>query len=174
VADTLDLKSYITDVPDFPSPGILFRDVTPLLASPDAVSFAVDALARWAGELGATRVAGIESRGFLFGLPVAVALGVGFTPVRKPGKLPRETIRESYALEYGEDALEVHADAFGAGDRVLIVDDLLATGGTAAATVRLVERTGAEVAGLGFVVELSALKGREKVAGQALRSLVTY
>jgi adenine phosphoribosyltransferase len=170
----IDLASYVRDVPDFPKPGILFRDITPLLKSPEAVAEAVGRLVAWGRGQGATLVAGIESRGFLFGLPVAQALSVGFVPVRKPGKLPAETIAQSYELEYGSDTLEIHADAVTPDDRVLIVDDLLATGGTAAATARLFEQAGAQVAGLGFVIELGALNGRALLEGRAVEALLLY
>ncbi len=166
-----DLRAYIRDVPDFPSAGILFRDVTPLLGHPRALTAAIDALAApWhdAPE-SVTKVAAIESRGFLFGVGVAERLGVGFVPVRKPGKLPWETLREEYALEYGTDAVEVHADSVGPHDRVLVIDDVLATGGTAAAAGALLARAGAIVCGFGFLVELSVLDGRRRLAGGAAR-----
>ena len=155
------LKEHIREIPDFPTPGILFRDITPLLGHPQAFRHAVDQLAeRFASEPFDTVVA-IESRGFVFAAPLAYRLGVPLVPVRKKGKLPFDTHSVTYALEYGSDSLEVHVDAIGEGSRALIVDDLLATGGTAAATVRLVERSGASVAGLAFVVELTELGGRD-------------
>jgi adenine phosphoribosyltransferase len=168
------LKSLIRDVPDFPVPGILFRDVTPLLRDPRGLAEVVDAFAgRYAG-LGVDAVAGIESRGFIFGAPLAVKLGVGFVPIRKVGKLPAEKISREYALEYGTAALEIHADAAGRGERVLLVDDLLATGGTAAAAVELVETLGAQVAAVAFVIELGFLNGRDLLPGRDVHALLTY
>ncbi len=158
-----ELSQYIRDVPDFPKPGILFRDVTPLLADPDALRRAVAALAAPFEEVGVERVLGIESRGFMFGAPVALELGVGFGVIRKAGKLPYATHRVSYDLEYGTDTLEMHVDAVAAGQRVLIVDDLIATGGTAAAGVKLAREAGAEVVGCAFLVELLALEGRQRL-----------
>jgi adenine phosphoribosyltransferase len=168
------LKEVIKDVPDFPKPGILFKDITPILARPDLFRETIDALARPFRELGISKVLGIESRGFLFGPPLAVTLGAGFVPARKPGKLPRETVRETYALEYGQDALEIHRDAFARGERVLVVDDLLATGGTAAAAVRLAEKAGAEVLGAAFVIELEFLEGRRKLTVPTIHALVRF
>jgi adenine phosphoribosyltransferase len=173
-ATPMDLKACIRDVPDFPKAGIVFRDITPLLRSPEAMAHVEDRLHEAFGNAGVTAVAGIESRGFIFGANLARRMGVAFIPIRKAGKLPAACISESYALEYGEATVEIHEDAARAGDRVLIVDDLLATGGTAAASVRLVERLGAEVAGLAFVVELTFLHGREPLAGQNIVSLVSY
>jgi adenine phosphoribosyltransferase len=170
----MDLKTRIRDVPDFPKPGIVFRDITPLLADPGALAVVESRLVEaFAGDR-PTAVAGIESRGFIFGATLARRLGVGFVPVRKAGKLPWTRLSESYALEYGEGMLEMHADALRAGDRVVIVDDLLATGGTAAAAVRLIERLGATVSGLGFVIELSFLRGRAVLAGHRVTTLVDY
>ena len=168
------LKALIRDVPDFPIPGILFRDVTPLLHHPRGLREVVDRLAEEYGGRGIDRVAGIESRGFIFGAPLALALGVGFVPVRKPGKLPADTVRQEYALEYGTSALELHRDAVRPGERVLVVDDLLATGGTARASARLVEELGGVVAGAAFVIELTFLGGREALAGYDVLSLVRY
>lgn len=159
------LKSLVRDVPDFPKPGILFKDITPLLRDPTGLKAVLDLLAALFTGSGVTAVAGMESRGFIFGVPVAERLGVGFVPIRKPGKLPAARLREEYALEYGTDAVEMHADALGPSDRVLVVDDLLATGGTAAAAVRLIRAAGAQVAGAEFVIELDALRGRERLAG---------
>ena len=164
------LKSTIRDVIDFPQPGIVFKDITPLLADGAAFASVVRALA--AGHEGVTKVAGIEARGFILAAPVALALGAGFVPVRKLGKLPADTYAQSYELEYGTATLEVHIDAFDASDRVLIVDDVLATGGTAAATVELVRQSGAEVAGIVVLLELEFLAGRAKVPGIAVRSLL--
>lgn len=165
-------RSLIVDVPDFPQPGILFRDVTPLLESGPGLRSAVDALA--GAFTNVDVVAGIESRGFIFGAPVAYALGVGMVPVRKPGKLPRATASADYALEYGSNTLQLHRDAVTPGQRVLIVDDVLATGGTAAATVSLVEELGAQVAGVAVLIELTALGGRAKLGDVPLVSLLSY
>lgn len=169
-----DLKKFIRNIPDFPKPGILFRDITPLLSNPDAFRQAVDALRnRYEGKR-IDKVVAIESRGFVFASPVAYELGAGFIPLRKPGKLPSVTISESYALEYGEAALEIHRDAVSPGDRVLILDDLLATGGTAAAAVSLVKKLGGEVVEVCFVIELKPLRGRDKLDGTPIFSLLTY
>jgi len=169
-----DLKAVIRSVPDFPKPGIVFRDITTLLADPQATRDAVDAIAeRYAGG-GIAVVVGIESRGFIFGPLVADRLGVAFAPVRKPGKLPYETIGETYELEYGTDGIEIHTDAVAKGQKVLIVDDLLATGGTMAACCRLVEKLGGIVAGCAFVIELSFLDGRRKLGGRDVFALVDY
>ena len=170
----MDFAEHIRAVADFPKPGIVFRDITTLLQDARAFGAAVDSLATMARALQPDIIVGIESRGFVFGAPVAVALGVGFVPVRKPGKLPAATLRENYTLEYGDDSLEMHRDALRPGMRVVIVDDLLATGGTAAAAARLVERGGATVAGLLFLVELAFLPGRERLAGHTVHALVRY
>ena len=170
----MDLKEHIREIPDFPTPGILFRDITPLLGHPEAFRFAVDRLAERFASEPFDAVVGIESRGFVFAAPLAYRLGVPLAPVRKQGKLPFDTHSVTYALEYGSDSLEVHVDAIGEGSRALIVDDLLATGGTAAATVRLVERSGARVAGLAFVIELTDLGGRNALSGYRVESLVTW
>ncbi|MDP9347649.1 MAG: adenine phosphoribosyltransferase [Gemmatimonadota bacterium] len=168
------LKDLIRDVPDFPVPGILFRDVTPLLRDPRGLREVVERLAEELRGVEVDAVAGIESRGFIFGAPLAMALGAGFVPIRKPGKLPAEKIRREYALEYGTSTLEMHADAVCPGERVLVVDDLLATGGTALASVRLVEELGGVVAAAAFVIELSFLDGRMALAGHDVRSLIRY
>jgi len=170
-----DVAAHIRDIPDFPKPGITFKDITPLLADHGAFSACIDALAsQWEGQR-IDRVLGVEARGFIIAAPVAYRFGAGFTPVRKAGKLPWKVEREEYALEYGTDLLEIHQDAVQPGERVLVIDDVLATGGTAAATVRLAERLGATVAGLGFVIELSFLDGRSKLpAGCDVVSLVRY
>jgi adenine phosphoribosyltransferase len=168
----MDFRDYVLDVPDFPSPGIIFRDVTPLLATPRAFSLAVTGMAEPFQAQPPDRVLGIEARGFMFGAPLARELGVGFVPARKPGKLPRETRRVEYGLEYGKDHLEVHADAFRPGDRVLIADDVLATGGTAAAAATLVETLGAHVIGLTFFIELAALQGRSRLSGRVVHALL--
>ncbi|MBN6052286.1 adenine phosphoribosyltransferase [Nonomuraea sp. RK-328] len=159
----------IRDVPDYPKPGVLFKDISPLLADHVAFAAVVDELAGWHA---ADKIVGIEARGFILAAPVAYRAGAGFVPVRKKGKLPSETLEESYDLEYGSATIEVHRDAFDEGDRVLIVDDVLATGGTAEATVELVRRAGAEVVGVAMLMELAFLKGRERLKGVDLRSLV--
>jgi adenine phosphoribosyltransferase len=164
------LLELIRDVPDYPQPGIVFKDITPLLADGPAFAATVEALADGSDDV--TKVAGIEARGFILAAPVAYVLGAGFVPVRKQGKLPAQTHAESYALEYGEATIEVHTDAFGAGDRVLIVDDVLATGGTAAATAELVRRTGATVAGITVLLEIGFLAGRAKLPGLDVRALL--
>ena len=170
----MDLKSYIRDVPDFPKPGIIFKDITPLLKNPQALSETIRLLSKSAEGMDITAVAGIESRGFIFGAGVSLELGVGFVPIRKPGKLPAETISESYSLEYGTDTIEMHKDAVGSGDRVLLVDDLLATGGTVQAAAKLIEKTGAEIAKIAFVIELGFLHGRDKIPGYNITSLMTF
>jgi adenine phosphoribosyltransferase len=170
---TADLRQWIRDVPDFPKPGIIFRDVTPLLANGPAFRATVDHLA--APYRGAVdMVLGIESRGFIFGAAVAYALGAGLAVVRKPGKLPAEKLSAAYDLEYGSDALEIHRDAFGSPTRVLIVDDLLATGGTASAACELVEKLGGEVVACAFVIELTALGGRRRLSPRRVTSLIQY
>lgn len=167
----MDLARFLRDVPDFPKPGILFKDITPMLASPEAMRTAIERLAKL--DFGRIdKVAAIESRGFLFGVPLALELGKGFVPVRKPGKLPWKTNRVEYVLEYGTDAVEIHQDAIARGERVLLVDDLLATGGTMGAACQLVEACGGEVAGCAFVVELRFLPGRQRLAPRPVRSLI--
>jgi adenine phosphoribosyltransferase len=169
-----DLKSLIRAVPDFPKPGIRFYDITTLLQDPSGLRQTVDRLVwRFVGDH-VDKVVGIESRGFLFAPLLACALNAGFVPVRKPGKLPYRTRRQEYQLEYGTDALEIHEDALARDDRVLVVDDLLATGGTAAATAALVESLGGSVVGLGFVIELSFLAGRQRLRGYRVESLLQY
>lgn len=170
----LDLTQFIRDIPDFPKEGIIFKDITPLLANPNAMSFAISQLHDYYKDSGVTSIAGIESRGFIFGTPLAAEFGVGFIPIRKPGKLPYETISEEYSLEYGTDAVEMHIDAVKQGDKILIIDDLLATGGTAAATKNLIERSGGEVVGIGFIIELGFLNGIEKLGGVEVHSLIKY
>ncbi len=172
--DVAGLRDLIRDIPGFPSPGILFKDITPLLGNGPAWRSTVDALADFAAEEHIDHVIGIEARGFVVGAPVAYRLGCGFVPVRKPGKLPHTISSVTYDLEYGTDTLEMHTDAFGPGERVLIVDDVLATGGTAAAAVELVRRSGAEVAGLVFLIELTFLAGRTRLDGQKIHSLITF
>ena len=168
------LRRVIRDVPDFPKPGILFRDITPILSQPDLLRETVEALAEPFRSEGISQVLGIESRGFIFAPLLAVALGTGFVPARKPGKLPWQTISESYSLEYGKDALEIHRDALGPKDRVLVVDDLLATGGTAGAAARLVEKLGGKVVGAAFVIELEFLGGRVKLPVSRIHTLVRF
>lgn len=158
------LKSSIKTVPDYPSAGILFRDITSMLEDPKAYALSVELLVEHYCSAGITKVIGTEARGFLFGAPVALALGVGFIPVRKPGKLPRATLNESYELEYGSDILEIHQDAIQPGDKALIVDDLLATGGTVEATVKLLRRLGAEVTDAAFVIDLPSLGGEMRLS----------
>jgi len=169
-----DLKALIREIPDFPKPGILFYDITTLLKEPAGLKSVIDSLKEHYASSGIDLVLGIEARGFIFAPALAYALGVGFVPVRKPKKLPGVTQRVEYALEYGSDALEIHADAIQPGQRVLVVDDVLATGGTAAAAARLVEVCGAKVAGLGFVIELDFLHGRGKLNGYDVYSIVNY
>jgi adenine phosphoribosyltransferase len=168
----IDLESFIRNVPDFPKKGILFKDITPLLADPAALGEACSRLAAPFADKGVTRVVGIESRGFLFGTPVAERLHAGFVPVRKPGKLPAATVSQRYELEYGTDEIQMHADAVAGGDRVLMIDDLLATGGTMAAACQLVRTLGGAVVGVAFVIELCFLKGRDKLADYDVHSLI--
>ena len=171
-SDKIRLSDYLRDVPDFPKPGIVFKDITPMLANPAAFRSAVDQLADKVRHLRPTHIAAIESRGFLFGAPMAERLETALIPLRKPGKLPWDTIAESYQLEYGSNTLEIHTDAPGPGDRVVLVDDLLATGGTARASVNLVRRLGAEVVAAVFAVEIDCLSGRELLHGMEVISLV--
>ncbi|MFP5376382.1 MAG: adenine phosphoribosyltransferase [Acidimicrobiia bacterium] len=168
------LKDRIRDIPDFPQPGVVFKDITPLLSDVDAFRCAVDAISTHFSGRAIDKVLAVEARGFIIGAPVAYRFSAGFVPCRKAGKLPWQVEQEEYVLEYGTDLLEVHQDAVEPGERVLVVDDVLATGGTAAAAVRLVERLGGVVAGLGFVIELAFLGGRSKLAGQDVLSLLTY
>ena len=168
------LKTQIRHVPDFPKAGILFYDITTLLQEPAGFRAAIDSLALPFLNQGVDVVVGVESRGFIFGAAVADRIGSGFTPVRKPGKLPSTIVRETYALEYGQDSLEMHSDALRPGGRVLIVDDLLATGGTARATVDLVTRLGGEVVALAFLIELVALKGRDRLSNETVHSVLKY
>jgi adenine phosphoribosyltransferase len=170
----MDFRRCVRDVPDFPHAGILFKDITPLLDDAKAFSAAIDAMAEPALSLNPTHVMGLESRGFIFGSALAHKLGLGFVPARKPGKLPMPTYAETYACEYGEDSLEIHQDAFSAGDRVLIVDDVLATGGTASAARRIVEQAGAHPVALTLFIELTFLKGRNVLKGLPVFSVLTY
>lgn len=170
----MDLRTFIRDVADFPKPGIVFKDITPLLRSPEALAYAVQGLAEPFRTERITAVAAIESRGFIFGSCVARILGAGFVPIRKPGKLPWTTRRNEYELEYGTDALEIHNDAVTGADRVLLIDDVLATGGTAAAASFLVRDCGATLVGAGMLIELSFLDGRKKLGGTTIHSLIQY
>lgn len=169
-----DLSRFIRDIPDFPKKGILFKDITPLLRDHAAFSRVIDALAECHKNDRVDAVAAVESRGFIFGAALALRLGAGFVPIRKPGKLPYDTIDQSYSLEYGTDTIQMHSDAIGKGHRVLIVDDLLATGGTAAAAVALVSRQGAVVVGASFVIELAFLSGRDKLGKVPVFALIRY
>lgn len=169
-----ELRALVRDVPDYPVEGVVFKDVTPVLADPRALASLVELIAEPFRGAGVTRVAGIEARGFTLATPVALALGVGFAPFRKPGKLPYRVHAEEYQLEYGSDALQAHVDAIGPGERVLIVDDVVATGGTAGAAARLVRVFGAEVAGLGAFIELEFLNGREALPGIEIHTIVSY
>ena len=168
------VRSAIRDIPDFPKPGILFKDITPVLSDPALFKFVVDALVARHRASGVTKIAVVESRGFLFGSAVAYQLGVGLVPIRKKGKLPYKTVEQSYDLEYGKATLEIHQDAFRAGDRVAVIDDLLATGGTARAAAELVEKLGASVVELDFLVELAFLKGRDKLTRFNVYAPVVY
>lgn len=168
----MNLESYIRDIPDFPKEGIVFKDITPLLASPEGFREAIEVIATQFAADGVTKVLGAEARGFIFGGALAYRLGAGFVPARKPGKLPWETTRAEYSLEYGTDSLEMHLDAIGEGDVVLIVDDVLATGGTAAAKAELAASTGARVAGMAFLIELDFLHGRERLGEAKIVSLI--
>ncbi|OLA07436.1 MAG: adenine phosphoribosyltransferase [Coprobacillus sp. 28_7] len=170
----MDYKKYIATVKDFPTKGIMFRDTTPLMANGAAFRCACEELEEFAKECGATLIAGPEARGFIFGCPIAKDLGVGYVPIRKPNKLPRETVDVSYSLEYGTNTLCIHKDAVKKGDKVFIVDDLLATGGTVKAAIDLVEKLGGEVVGLGFLIELVDLKGRKLLEGYKIKVLMEY
>jgi len=170
----MDLKALIRDIPDFPQPGILFRDITPLLGNPAGFQHVLDLLEADVRARDAEAIVGIESRGFIFGTPLADRLSLPFVPVRKPGKLPAARMSVEYSLEYGESRLDIHEDALAPGTRTYIVDDLLATGGTALAACKLVELIGGSVAGLGFVIELEALGGRERLEAYPVTSLVAY
>lgn len=172
--DCMDLREYIASIEGFPKEGIIFRDVTPLLADGDAFHDACDRLIEFARRLEADVIVGPESRGFMFGCPVSYALGVGFVPVRKPNKLPRKTLSCSYDLEYGSNTLEMHVDGIRPGQRVVIIDDLLATGGTVEATVKMIKELGGEPVGCAFIIELSDLHGRDALSGMEVLSLLTY
>lgn len=170
----MDLKQYVRDVPDFPKPGILFKDITPLLASPQAFSAVLDWFVFRAAQVGAQAIAGVESRGFIFGAPVAANLKLPFVPIRKAGKLPSATVSVEYALEYGTAKLDIHKDALNGVKRVVVIDDLLASGGTAQAASHLVEAIGGQVVGLMFVIELLSLGGRSALSGREVDALLSY
>ena len=170
----IDLKSFIRDIPDFPKKGIIFKDITPLLKNGEAFGHVIKTIAKEYKKANVDAVLGVEARGFIFGGAVARELGVGFLPVRKPGKLPYKTKSVTYELEYGADTLQIHEDAISKGDRIIIIDDLLATGGTVAACCRMVESLGGKVIGISFVIELGFLKGRKKLAGYDVLSLINY
>ncbi len=168
------LEDYVVTIPDFPEPGIMFRDITSVIQDPDGLKLAVDGLADSLRDLDFDLVIGPESRGFIFGVPVAYLLGKGFVPVRKKGKLPRETVSQKYDLEYGQAEVEMHKDAVKPGQKVVIVDDLIATGGSAEAAAKLVEKLGGKVVRMAFVMELAGLEGRKKLAGYDVQSLIVY
>lgn len=170
----MDLKKFVTIVPDYPKPGILFKDITPLMNDGEAYKYATDQIVQYARQKDIDLVVGPEARGFIIGCPVAYSHGVGFAPVRKEGKLPREVIRQEYGLEYGKDVLTIHKDAIKPGQRVLITDDLLATGGTIEATIKLVEGLGGIVAGIAFIIELTYLDGRDKLDGYDVLTLMKF
>lgn len=168
----MDLRSHIRDIPNYPKDGIVFFDITPMLADPNAFRHTVDCLAEKFKDCGATKIVAAEARGFIFGAPLAYKMGIGFVPVRKPGKLPYETKCVTYDLEYGTDTLCMHADALEEGEKVLVIDDLLATGGTAQGMIQLVEETGADIVGIGFVIQLGFLDGKEKLEGRDFCNLI--
>ena len=168
------LTGLVRDIGDYPQPGVTFRDITPLLGSADGFSRAITELGSRFDDIGVDRVLGMEARGFIVAAPIAYRIKAGFVPVRKAGKLPWAVVREEYKLEYGSDKLEMHRDAIHPGERILIIDDVLATGGTASATCRLVEELGGVVVGLGFLIEISALRGRDRLTGRRVESLATY
>lgn len=172
--DEIRLENWIRDIPDFPQKGILFKDITPLLQDPQAFHAAIERLAAHYAGAGIETVVGVESRGFIFGAPLAYMLNCGFVPVRKFGKLPSKTVTVEYALEYGTNVVEIHTDAIRPGQRVLIVDDLLATGGTVSAAIELIEKLGGHIAGIAFLVELTFLKGREHLKGHDVFALIKY
>jgi adenine phosphoribosyltransferase len=170
----LDFKSIIRDVPDFPKKGIVFKDITPLLKDPKAFQAVIEQLAKRYEGKNLKAVVAMESRGFIFGAPLATRLGIGFIPVRKPGKLPYKTFQETYDLEYGKDTLEIHQDAVANGDKILVLDDVLATGGTAAATIKLVEKAGGEVVEAAFIIHLSFLNGQDKLQSTPVFSIIQF
>ncbi|APW62397.1 adenine phosphoribosyltransferase [Paludisphaera borealis] len=171
---SIDVRDWIRDIPDFPKPGVLFKDITPLLSNPDAFRTSIDQLEEQFRDRGVDVIAAAEARGFIFGAPLAVRMNAGFVPIRKPGKLPYATIAQEYALEYGNDRLEIHSDALAPGRRVLLIDDVLATGGTMRACCDLVNSTGAELIACAFIIELSFLGGRAKLEPSEVFSLITY
>ena len=168
-----EFENLIVNIPDYPEPGVIFKDITPLLADPQGLAAAIDQISDHFMKAGITKVVGAEARGFLVGAPVAYRLGAGFVPARKPGKLPREVYSQEYALEYGTDELQVHKDSMGPDDKVLIVDDLVATGGTAVATANLIEKTGAKIVGFSFILELCYLNPREEIAKEYPQEVYT-
>lgn len=170
----MNLKDYVASIENYPKEGIVFRDITPLMGDGIAYKYSVDRITEFAKNKGATMIVGPEARGFIFGCPVATNLGIGFAPIRKPGKLPRKTIEEAYDLEYGSNTLCIHADALKKGDKVVIIDDLLATGGTVKATIHLCEKLGATVVGIACLIELVDLKGKEALKGYDVLSLMEY
>lgn len=170
----MDLEKYVASIPDFPEKGVIFRDISPLMADGEAYRYATQQIVEYAKDKNVEMIVGPEARGFIVGCPVAFSMGLGFAPIRKKGKLPRETEEVSYDLEYGSNVLQIHKDAIKPGQRVLIVDDLLATGGTIAATIELVERLGGEVVGTAFLIELLDLKGRDKIKGYDIFHLLQY
>ena len=170
----MDLKALIRDIPDFPKPGILFRDITTLLRDPQGLQYTIDSMAEKCRDLSPDYIIGMESRGFIFGVPMACKLGVGFIPVRKPNKLPAPVYTVEYALEYGTDRLQMHQDAFAPGSRILIVDDLIATGGTADAAAKLVQQAKGELVGFGFIIELVGLEGRKHLPNVPIVTLLQY
>lgn len=170
----MQLKDYIRTIEDFPKPGISYRDITPLLMNPEACSFAVSEMIKTLKDQEIDKVVGIESRGFLFGMLLAKALKVGFVPIRKPGKLPAKTLSQSYDLEYGSDTIEIHQDAIQKGERILLHDDLLATGGTAAAACQLIDKLEGDIVQVNFIIELDALKGRQLLPNKKVKSLIHY
>ena len=170
----MNLKNYVASIIDYPKEGIIFRDITPLMGNGEAYKYSVEQMTEFAQRLGATMIVGPEARGFIFGCPVATNLGIGFAPIRKPGKLPRKTLEEAYDLEYGSNTLCIHEDALKPGDKVVIVDDLLATGGTVKATINLCEKLGATVVGIACLIELKELEGRKLLEGYEVLSLMEY
>ncbi len=170
----MDLDRYIRNIPDFPKPGIQFKDITPLLKDKEAYRYAIDSLTALFRECRPDAIVGIEARGYIIGAPVAYILGCGFVPVRKQGKLPAKTISSTYELEYGYATLDIHVDAIQEGEKIVIIDDLLATGGTTAAVIELVEKLGGEIAGIGYIVELEFLRGRSKIPSYPVHSLIQF
>ncbi|MFS7259928.1 adenine phosphoribosyltransferase [Carnobacterium divergens] len=170
----MDLKQYIADVKDFPEKGIIFRDISPLMADGEAYRYATNEIAKYAKDKGVEMIVGPEARGFIVGCPVAYELGIGFAPARKKGKLPRETVEVSYGLEYGSDVLQIHKDAIKPGQKVMVCDDLLATGGTIATTIQLIEKLGGIVVGTAFLIELTDLNGRAQIEGYDIFTLMDY